>query len=68
MIFDGQGLEDSELAKEMVGSLGAFAMTNQWSVDKLAEQLRQRNLLIGQLQSQIMAIEKNFRIESHKDL
>jgi hypothetical protein len=26
MIFDGQGLEDSELAKEMVGSLGAFAM------------------------------------------
>jgi hypothetical protein len=49
MVFDGQGLEDSKLAKEMDGSLGTFAMENQWSVDKLAEQLRQRNLLIGQL-------------------
>jgi hypothetical protein len=35
MIFDGQGLEDSELAKEMVGSLSSFSMENQWSIDKL---------------------------------
>jgi hypothetical protein len=35
MIFDGQGLEDSELAKEMVGSLSSFSMENQWSINKL---------------------------------
>jgi hypothetical protein len=40
MIFDGQGLKDSELTKEMVGSLGAFATANLWSVDNLAEQLK----------------------------
>jgi cell division septum initiation protein DivIVA len=68
MIFDGQGLEDSELAKEMVGSLGAFATTNQWSVENLAEQLKQRNLLISQLQNQIRTVEKNVRSEVNKGL
>jgi hypothetical protein len=68
MIFDGKGLEASELAKEMVGSLGAFATANQWLIDKLAEQLRQRNLLLVQLQSQIMVVEKNVREEVDKGL
>jgi hypothetical protein len=68
MIFDGQGLEDSELTKEMVGSLGTFATTNQWSVENLAEQLKQRNLLISQLQNQIRTIENNIRSEVNKGL
>jgi hypothetical protein len=46
-MYDGQGLDDSEFAKEMAGSLGVFAMANQCSVENLAEQLKQRNLLVG---------------------
>jgi hypothetical protein len=49
MIFDGKGLEDSELTREMTGSLGAFATTNQWSVENLVEKLKQRYLLVRQL-------------------
>jgi hypothetical protein len=59
MIFDGYDLDYSELTKEMAGSLGAFTMTNQWSVENLAEQLKQRNLLISQLQNQISSVENN---------
>jgi hypothetical protein len=33
MIFVGWDLEDLELTKEMVGSLGTFAIANQWSVE-----------------------------------
>jgi hypothetical protein len=61
MMYDGQNLEDSKFAKDMVGSLGAFATTNQWSVENLAEQLKQRNLLVGKLQDQIMTVEQDMR-------
>jgi hypothetical protein len=50
MLYDGHNLEDSEFAKEMAGSLGPFATTNQWSVENLAEQLKHRNVLVGKLQ------------------
>jgi hypothetical protein len=68
MIFDGQGLEESELTKEMVGSLGAFATTNQWSVENPTEQLKQRNLLISQLQNQIRTTEKNVKDKVNKGI
>lgn len=57
MVYDGQGRDDSDFAKEMVGSLGAFATTNQWSVENLVEQLKQRNQLVEQLQKQILTTE-----------
>jgi hypothetical protein len=43
--------------KEVAGSLGAFATTNQWSVENLVEQLRHKSLLVGQLQDKILAME-----------
>ena len=61
-------MEDSELAKEMVGSLSAFATANQWSVENLAEQLKQRNQMISQLQNQIRNAEKNVREEVNNGL
>jgi hypothetical protein len=56
-MYDGQGIEDSEFAKEMARSLGSFSMTNQCSVENLVEQLKHKNLLVGKLQDQIMTME-----------
>jgi ABC-type phosphate transport system auxiliary subunit len=47
--------------KEVGGSLGAFATANQWNLDNLVEQLRQKILLAGQLQDQILALEHTVR-------
>jgi hypothetical protein len=67
MLYDGQNLEDSEFAKEMAGSLGAFSTANQWSVENLVEQLKQRNLLVGKLQDQIMTMEQDVRNKMNKE-
>jgi len=45
----------------MVGSLGAFATTNQYSVENLAEQLKQRNLLVRKMQDQMKTMEQDVR-------
>ena len=49
MLYDGNDRDDSEFAKEVAGSLGAFATANQWSMKNLTEQLRHKSLLVGQL-------------------
>jgi hypothetical protein len=36
MVYDGQGRDDSYFAKEMVGSLGAFSTSNQWSIENMS--------------------------------
>jgi hypothetical protein len=61
MLYDGNDCDDSEFMKEVVGSLGAFATANQWSVENLAKQLRQKNLLVGQLQDQMLAMEQTMK-------
>jgi hypothetical protein len=67
MLYDRNDHDDSEFAKEVVGSLGAFATTNQWFVENLAEKLRQRSLLVGQLQDQILALEHTVRNNMSQD-
>jgi hypothetical protein len=57
MVYDGNNQDALEFAKEVVGSLGSFSTTNQWSVDNLDEQLRHKCLLVEHLQSQIQAME-----------
>jgi hypothetical protein len=59
VLYDGHGLDDIDFALEMTGSLGAFSTTNQCSVGNLAEQLKQRDLLVRQLQNQIKTVELN---------
>jgi hypothetical protein len=39
MVYDGNDRDDTEFAKEVVGSLDAFSTSNQWFVDNLAQQL-----------------------------
>jgi hypothetical protein len=68
MFYDGQGLDDTDFAREMVGSLGVFATTNQCSVENLVEQLKQRNMLVRKLQDQMITMEKEVRNQMNKDL
>jgi hypothetical protein len=67
ILYDSQGLDDTEFAREMAGSLGAFATTNQCSVENLVEKLKQRNLLVRQLQDQMMTMEQNVRNQMKKE-
>jgi len=47
-------------------SLGDFATTNQYYVGNLKEQLKQKDLMIIQLQNQVKTMDKNFRSEMNK--
>jgi hypothetical protein len=43
LVYDGKDQDGPEFAKEVVGSLGDFSTTNQWSVENLTEQLQQNS-------------------------
>ena len=66
VLIDGEALEEVELAEEIAGSLGAYATANQFSVGTLKERLKQKDLLINQLQNQIKTVEEDIRSEVNK--
>jgi hypothetical protein len=66
VLIDGEALEELDFAEEVAGSLGAFATTNQFSVENLKERLKQKDLQISQLQNQMKTVEKNVRSEVNK--
>jgi hypothetical protein len=47
MLYDRNDRNDLEFSKEVAGSLGAFATANQWSMENLAEKLRQKSYWWG---------------------
>ena len=51
----------------MEGSLGAFATSNQCSVENLADQLKQKNMLIRQLQDKMTTMERDVRNKMNKE-
>jgi ABC-type phosphate transport system auxiliary subunit len=67
MVYDGNDHDGPEFAKEVAGLLGAFSTSNQWSVENLAEQLRQKFLLVEDLQNQIYAIDQTIRNRMNQD-
>jgi hypothetical protein len=68
VLLDGQNLEEENFSTEVGGSLGAFEMTNLFSVDNLKERLRQRNQTISQLRDQIRNTKNNIKNEVSKGL
>ena len=66
VLFDGQTLEEEDFTTDVVGSLGYFAMANQFSVGNLKELLKQKDLLINQLKNQVKTVEKNVRSDINK--
>jgi len=51
---------------EVAGSLGYFFTENQYSVGNLKEQLKQKDLLVSQLQNQVKIVEQNVKSEMNK--
>jgi len=51
----------------MEGSLGSFATSNQCSVENLADQLKQKNMLVRQLQDQMTTMERDVRNKMNKE-
>jgi len=49
VLVDGHNLEEEDFSTEVVGSMGALATTNLFTVDNLKTRLRQRNQMIAQL-------------------
>jgi hypothetical protein len=58
MVYGGHNRDDTEFAKEVVGSLGAFSTANQLSVENLVEQQQQKSLLVEKLQKKIHTTEQ----------
>jgi hypothetical protein len=58
VIYDGHDLEEEKFAMEVAGTLGDFATKNQCSVGNLIEQLKQKDMLVKQLQNQIKIVEQ----------
>jgi hypothetical protein len=57
MVYDVNNQDVPEFTKEVVGSLDDFSIDNQWFMENLAEQLRQKCILVEHLQSQIQVME-----------
>jgi ABC-type phosphate transport system auxiliary subunit len=65
MLYDG-----SQRFKIHEGScrfIGCLCQTNQWSVENLAKQLRQKILLVGKLQDQILTMEHTVKNKMSQD-
>jgi hypothetical protein len=59
VIIDGKKLKDGEFAKELVGTMGAIASTNIYSVRNLTTMLEQKDQEIIQLQDRLKENERN---------
>jgi len=49
VLNDGKALEEVEFIEEVLGTLGAYATSNQYSIGTLKEGLKQKDLLISKL-------------------
>jgi hypothetical protein len=47
ILADGEALEEEEFTDEIEGTLGAYATTNQYSVETLKARLKKNDLKIG---------------------
>jgi len=67
MVYDGNDRDDPEFPKVVAGSLGAFSIANQWSVDNFTKQPQQKCLLVDHLQNQIYTAEETIRNKTSQD-
>jgi hypothetical protein len=68
VLVDGKNLEEEYFTTEVVGSMGALATTNLFTVDNMRTRLKQSNHRIVQLQNQLKDTEKNIKEEINKGL
>jgi hypothetical protein len=54
-------MKKEEFTTQIVGTLGDFSTTNQFSVGSLKEQLNHKNCLIETLEAKLATVEENAR-------
>ena len=57
IITNGRKMKKEEFATQIVGTLGAFATANQYSVGTLKDQLKRKNHLIKTLEAKLATTE-----------
>jgi hypothetical protein len=57
LLYDGQAQEETDFTTDVEDSLGAFSTTKQFLVGNLKEKLKQKDLLVSQLQEKIKTVE-----------
>jgi hypothetical protein len=57
ILADGKDMKKKEFATQIAGTLGAFSMANQYSVESLRDQLKRKNLLIKTLEAKLATSE-----------
>jgi hypothetical protein len=67
-IIDGQKLKEGEFAIKIIGTMGALASTNLYSVGNLTTMLQQKDQTMAQLQSQLKETERSISREIDQGL
>jgi hypothetical protein len=57
ILADGKDMKKQEFSNQIVGTLGAFAIANQYSVESLKDQLKRKNHLIKTLEAKLAIAE-----------
>jgi hypothetical protein len=57
ILTDGRAIKKEEFATKIVGTLGDFAIENQYSVGTLKDQLKRKNRLIKTLEAKLATVE-----------
>jgi hypothetical protein len=61
VMTDGRNKKKDEFATEIAGTLGAYATTNQYSVEMLKRQLKEKNRLIKTLEARVASAAESAR-------
>ena len=67
-LVDGQNVEEEDFTTEVVGSMGAMATTNLFTLENMRTRIKKSNNMIAQLQDQLKNAKKNIREEVSKNL
>ena len=65
---DGMNKKKDEFATEIVGTLGAYATVNQFSVEILKKQLKEKNRLIKTLEARVASTAESARSQASGEI
>jgi hypothetical protein len=68
ILADGKDVKKQEFATQIVGTLGAFATANQYSVESLRDQLKRKNRLIKTLEAKLATAETTAKDQANSGI
>jgi hypothetical protein len=68
VMTDGMNKKKDEFAMEIAGTLGAYAMENQFSVEMLKKYLKEKNHLIKTLEARVTSVEESSKSQASGEI